>query len=704
MSTTNKQQQSAPETAKRKSIKDHLLGQLANGSTNTNAANADRTNQPKKIAKTTPSKPPPPESNNNTKSAEGTAVTPMDIDDDDQTIVQSNVPLPTPSNPLTYSRCDIKLNIKGDTNDYYLEALKQIQTFFKQFQKYDEAAVIVQWKDSHAKEPEQPTITSPNDIPSDEEEAEDYFYGLNPRDRIKGPQDLWFKIKLGHSIELLDIQKKLTRFMNKRKWFLQYIRLQVEHTTCVGSILFSHGSMDFEHLSQQIERSIKYPCQCRWRIMNTGYTPGKLEEKDKIRAIHIETESKHANAAMLELSEKFGKTKSTFPGERRMRFFPEYSKVRSIENQNKIVIAKKRQGNFLNAIGKVFNNDLLILDKRAKLPTGDCLPTLRRMIGQIKSFQPGMQHLPLFHNVDLAYSRDGNASGGYCFLVMPHLRQEATMMINNLLPYLRFKHGSTVESYFSQETIDCNRHVTWDDVNKRVKSTVEDNLNEDDEDEDFIGLGLAMKYKEAEAKKDKADEEAANRPAPQAAAQPAETANNMNTGPVMDKPVTSDTPEAAYYRKGDDDSVSTMGMSATHTVGGTPHASTLSTAANSRKTLGPLEGTIIDSTKTSRSTKTTAATSISTVHEPTIVGGTAFDAQTTASAITMESMITSFERRQEKQLVAQQKMFESQLEKQMSKMMETMMTQRSAPSGSVHTSGNNAAEASSPDKEAGTGM
>ena len=107
-----------------------------------------------------------------------------------------------------------------------------------------------------------------------------------------------------------------------------------------------------------------------------------------------------------------------------MRFFPKYNQVQSIENQNKIVQARKHQGNFLKAIGKVYYNDILVLDKRAKLTKGGFLPTLRQMISQIKSFQPGMDHLPLFHSVDLAYGRDGNTTGGYCFLVMPHLRQE----------------------------------------------------------------------------------------------------------------------------------------------------------------------------------------------------------------------------------------------------------------------------------------
>ena len=142
----------------------------------------------------------------------------MAVDEgDDQTVVQSNQsPPPPPPTPFTYTRCDIKLNIKGDTDDYYMEALKQVQIFFKQVKKYDREAVIVPWIDPKSPtDTVQPAITTPNDIPREEEDAEDYFYGLNPRDHLKGPQDCWFKIKIGHLLELLETQKKMSRFMKK---------------------------------------------------------------------------------------------------------------------------------------------------------------------------------------------------------------------------------------------------------------------------------------------------------------------------------------------------------------------------------------------------------------------------------------------------------------------------------------------------------
>ena len=145
--------------------------------------------------------------------------------------------------------------------------------------------------------------------------------------------------------------------------------------------------------------------------MSVGFTKGKLEEKDKIRAMHIETESKYANAALLALSSKFGKTKSTFPGERHMRFFPEYNRVRSIENQNKIVQARKRQGNFLTAIRRVYNGDILVLDKRAKLPKGGFLPTLRCALPTSSVNNTKALNAALPTAINLSLTEDGRTEG-----------------------------------------------------------------------------------------------------------------------------------------------------------------------------------------------------------------------------------------------------------------------------------------------------
>ena len=101
-----------------------------------------------------------------------------------------------------------------------------------------------------------------------------------------------------------------------------------------------------------------------------------------------------------------------------MRFFPEFNRVRSTDNQNKIKEMRKRQGQFLDIIDKVYSHDIHLLDLRHtyKDPTtkkGVTLPTLRQMILSVKSFQPGLEHLSLFHSIDAAWSPRGGSNNGF---------------------------------------------------------------------------------------------------------------------------------------------------------------------------------------------------------------------------------------------------------------------------------------------------
>ena len=78
---------------------------------------------------------------------------------------------------------------------------------------------------------------------------------------------------------------------------------------------------------------------------------------------------------------------------------------------------------------------------------------------------------------------------------MPHLQREAEMMMNNLLPYLKFKYQTNaVEKYFTKFCIDNSVGLEWDNEKKCIKSEIEKNLCDDTEDDAFIGLSLASKF------------------------------------------------------------------------------------------------------------------------------------------------------------------------------------------------------------------
>ena len=210
----------------------------------------------------------------------------------------------------------MKITIKGLTQDHYLDALKQIQLYFKQLQKYDNYAVIAPWKENF----NSTSITHPDDIPSDIDDAKDYFDGMNLKDK-PGFQQVWFKICLGLSIDIQDINRSMAQFMTRCKWQLSVLRLQVERTLCIGMFQYSHEQMDLHNLEECISKIIGLDVQLRWRIIFTGYCKGTMSDAEKICAIHVEVEASKAQEALKVLSQHYGKSKSTLPGGRRMRFF-----------------------------------------------------------------------------------------------------------------------------------------------------------------------------------------------------------------------------------------------------------------------------------------------------------------------------------------------------------------------------------------------
>ena len=566
-------------------------------------------------------------------------------DNDDMTAPIDNKP------DLFYTRCDVKLSISGTTTDHYIQALQQIQLLFTKLKKEDQHLTIAPWSDDSM----QPDLLQPSDIPSDENDAEDYFRGLNPRDDKKGLQNLWFKMQFGHVLDLSDSLRSLTRFLSTKKWTVTPLRLQVERATCVGMLQYSHGNMDFEHLARGIEVAINFPVQLRWRVINIGWRSGPLPEEEKIRAIHIEVEAKHTREALTLLSNKFGKTTSTLPGGRRMRFFPEFNRVRSVDNQNKIKEMRKRQGQFLNIIDKVYSHEIHLLDSRhtfkdPKTKTGVTLPTLRQMILEIKSFQPGLEHLSLFHSIDAAWSPRGSSDRGFCFLIMPHLRCEGAMMVQNLLPYLRFLHGPEVERYFTNDCIEANIGIEWDDENKCVKSEIEANMKDDAQDADLIGLDQALSFV--------SKSQTSSSPVQTTTTEDPPTRPNPQSFNRLDIPINANTAMREYYKPTEDD-LPSIGFSATHTAQESPPTTT--SLSSSRPTLGNLHGKIIQTPHStpSRTSTQSSVPSPSAVFNPVITPPS--DAQTTASSVTFGSLFTDMERRQAQRDAKQAQLFETMI-------------------------------------------
>ena len=146
-----------------------------------------------------------------------------------------------------------------------------------------------------------------------------------------------------------------------------------------------------------------------------------------------------------------------------------------------------RQKSFLTLVQSDTNSDILTLDTQE----GD-LDTLRVLLSQL--FSTKYPNLPLFLSVDKHFW----SSSGYHFQFMPHMAEEATMMMHNLIPVLTFFYGEEAKRYFHPEAVDAAKDDYWDDDLKRVVCSSDENMDAD-EDDDSIGLSVAIEFsKQAE--------------------------------------------------------------------------------------------------------------------------------------------------------------------------------------------------------------
>ena len=106
----------------------------------------------------------------------------------------------------------------------------------------------------------------------------------------------------------------------------------------------------------------------------------------------------------------------------------------------------ERQEFFAKHVQRGFCSDFLYLDTK---PTpSSTLLTLRQMIAKIKSTQ--FPYLQLIHLVDSTWKKQRHL-GEFVYLTMLHLAEEAAIMMSNLIPYLKYKHGEGVLHYFTAE-------------------------------------------------------------------------------------------------------------------------------------------------------------------------------------------------------------------------------------------------------------
>ena len=85
------------------------------------------------------------------------------------------------------------------------------------------------------------------------------------------------------------------------------------------------------------------------------------------------------------------------------------------------------------------------------------------------------------------------SSQGYHFQFMPHMEEEANVMIHNLIPVLIFKYREDRRAYFFPEAGEAANDDYLDDTLNIVMCNTDKNMAEAEES-DAIGLNIALEF------------------------------------------------------------------------------------------------------------------------------------------------------------------------------------------------------------------
>ena len=357
--------------------------------------------------------------------------------------------------------------------------------------------------------------------------------------------DEYVSIKIAHSVELSELVLDLGTWLQKGGHAIYIDMLQVEQKREAGFLTNSYFTMDLEVLRDVIETDIG--CKVlRWKPIAGTFT----KEGSPVRAIHIEVDALYYHRALKNLSETFGKGVTGFKDGRKMRFFASIRNAKSAATRASIKKAIERQRFFVEEVKRDYFSDILHLDV---IPKNSTLPTMQTMITQIKSIQ--FPHLQLIHSVDEIWQK-ALFKGDFTYLVMPHLEEEAELMMNNLLPYLRHVYGDDILPYFTSATKDIALDDKWDPVENRVICAIDANA-EMDEEEDILGFNEAKKFVADKNAKSTTTKSTPIPTRPELNTNAAQTNLELQQAATAKVNAMTNAAEAAFYK--DDDSISTLG-------------------------------------------------------------------------------------------------------------------------------------------------
>ena len=345
-----------------------------------------------------------------------------------------------------------------------------LQKWFNKMKEMDNNFRVISWKTEDG--PKYPIKESKN-IPNVISKLRVYFARIQAR---PSGGKVFTDVFVQHTIPVDDLRGDTEWFMKENQMAMFKKQLQVESTAQMGWLLYSTQTLDNEALKVAIEAEIGVQVALRWKYVNSSkYIENDVERK-KWMAIHIEVDSKEMKKASKGLNRLYGSKSTKFPLGIRMRLVSEFREVRG----NSAMVGKHsrlrvRQASFISLIDGYPSEDIQMLDYE------DEGITLRGLLMEVQSRNPKTPG-NLFH----AVGRD--RKGRIIFNFLRHKADEARMIVDGLIPYLRHHHGDKVNLFFDPQAVIEKENWKWDEETYTLISPLSeelDGLETIDDDYDF---------------------------------------------------------------------------------------------------------------------------------------------------------------------------------------------------------------------------
>lgn len=398
------------------------------------------------------------EGNENFEEQELSSEKNSDINDEkDEEVVITKVNSPKKNNPIrdddsmattkadnvTRTRIGLMVNTQSSKEPDKCLALV-LQKWFNKMQELDKKFTVISWRKGDG--PRFP-IKEAKSIPNVISKLRIYFHRIQAR---SAGGRVFADVFVHHSIPMDDLKGDMEWFLKENQMAIYKKQLQVEETAQLGWLLYSTQALDNDTLSKAIEAEIGVEVALRWKYINSSKYLSDESERKKWMATHIEVEAKVAKKASRGLKRIYGSKSTLFPLGIRMRLVSEFREVKGNSSMmGKHTRLRVRQASFISLIDGYPSDDIQMLDYE------DNGTTLRKMVMTIQSRNPKTPG-NLFHAIGTDWR------GRIIFNFLRSKAEEATMIVDGLIPYLQYQYDNTINLFFDPEAVVEKEQWQWD--------------------------------------------------------------------------------------------------------------------------------------------------------------------------------------------------------------------------------------------------